>query len=347
MVEFIESNYFASKKSQGKPSVITFLQSRMVRSHSIIAVAKEMISMSENQKMISVNFSGKQSSGKSEIMRTLAHLFHKYSKVPFNVYWFGKNEILNLEETMKGLKPQNSIIVFDDVAFLKASATTKQLDQVQQVLAVIRHLPNGESVRIVLFKSFQYSRSISPFLRQSDINVISSVDASDKIEELIGKNHLKKIKQLKELRTQGTIYGYFDYKMGGQKKVRYKWESPFVPYLYVTGIGARIIVNPLREKIDPICNQCSGPAEQVKENPNDVKQVIEDFKSKFGDVVGKQAVRIKLIQTGVNAFRPRVVQAVRYIDQLQQKKLISIESLANALDLSETRTSLFPRRQPA
>jgi hypothetical protein len=307
MTQYIESDYFGSKKPVGKPSVISYLGSRMVRSHSIIAVSREMISMSENQKMVSINFIGKQSSGKSELMRTLQHLFHKYSKVPFNCYWFGKNEILNLEETMKNLKPQNSIIVFDDVAFLSASATAKQLSQVQQVLSVIRHLPGGESVRIVLFKSFQYSKSLSPFLRQSDFNFISSVDASDKIEELIGKNHLKKIKQLKELRTQGTIHGYFDYKMGGQKKVRYMWENPFVPYLYCSGLGSRIVVNPLREKIDPICNQCSGTGEQIKENPTDVKTIIEDFKTKFGDgSVIRQAVKIKLIQQGVNCYGPRV-----------------------------------------
>ena len=94
--------------------------------------------------------------------------------------------------------------------------------------------------------------------------------------------------------------------------------------------------------------QCSGTAEQVNENPTDVKEVIEDFKSKFGDgSVIRQAVKIKLIQSGVNAYGPRIVQAVRYIDQLQQKKIISIESLANALNLTETRTSLYPQRQPA
>jgi hypothetical protein len=135
--------------------------------------------------------------------------------------------------------------------------------------------------------------------------------------------------------------------MGSQKKVRYTWQKPFVPFLYVSGIGARIIVNPLREWVDSICNQCSGTVEQVKENPTDVKQVIEDFKTKFGDgSVIRQAVKIKLIQTGVNCYGPRVVQAVKYIDQLQQKKIISIESLANALELTETKTSLFPQRQP-
>lgn len=120
-----------------------------------------------------------------------------------------------------------------------------------------------------------------------------------------------------------------------------------IPFLYISGIGSRIVVSSLREWIDPICNQCSGNT-KVNEFSADVENVIEDFKSKFGDgSVIRQAVKIKLVQQGVNCYPPRVVQAVRYIDQLQQKKLISIESLANALDLTETKTSLYPRKQPA
>jgi hypothetical protein len=347
MPEYLESNYFATQKPQGKPSVITWNGIRMVRSHSITAVSREIINMSENQEMVSINFIGKQSSGKSECMRTISHCIHKFSKIPYNIYWFGKAEILNLEETMKNLKPQNSIIIFDDIAFIKASATTRQIDQIQQVLAVIRHLPGGESVKIILMKSFQYSKAIPPFLRQQDFTFLSSIDSSDDIESMIGKKYHKKIEELKRLRSEGSITGFFDYRMGSQKKVRYTWQKPFVPFLYVSGIGARIIVNPLREWVDSICNQCSGTVEQAKENPTDVKQVIEDFKTKFGDgSVIRQAVKIKLIQTGVNCYGPRVVQAVKYIDQLQQKKIISIESLANALELTETKTSLFPQRQP-
>ena len=125
-----------------------------------------------------------------------------------------------------------------------------------------------------------------------------------------------------------------------------QWQQPFLPFLYISGIGSRIVVSPLREWIDPICNVCSGNS-KVSET-TDVENIIEDFKNKFGDgSVIRQAVKIKLIQQGINCYPPRVVQAVRYIDQLQQKKLISIESLANALDLTETRTSLYPRKQPA
>ncbi|MBT4327577.1 MAG: hypothetical protein HOD60_11860 [Candidatus Nitrosopelagicus sp.] len=347
MPEFISSNYFDSQKPKGKPSVITWNGVRMVRSHSITSTAKEIINMSMNQEMVSINAIGKQSSGKTQLFFTLAHCIHKYAKVPYQISFFGKKELLNLEETVKKLKPTNQIIIFDDIAFLKASATTKQIDQIQQVLSVIRHLPGGESVKIILCKSFQYSKAIPPFLRQNDFTFLSSIDQSDDIESMIGKKHHKKINQLKELRSQGSITGKFDYSMGGQRKVTYRWQDPFLPFLYISGIGARIVCSPLRNWIDPICNQCV-PNETIKENPTDIKSIIEDFKSKFGDgSIIRQAVKIKLIQSGINCYGPRIVQAVRYIDQLQQKKLISIESLANALDLAETRTSLYPQRQPS
>ncbi|KFM21361.1 hypothetical protein AAA799B03_01093 [Marine Group I thaumarchaeote SCGC AAA799-B03] len=346
MPEYLQSNYFASQKPVGKPSVITWKGVRLVRSHSITAVAKEIINMSENQEMVSINAIGKQSSGKTQLFFTLAHLVHKYAKVPYQISFFGKEELLNLEETVKKLKPQNQLIIFDDIAFLKASATNKQIDQIQQILSVIRHLPGGESVKIILMKSFQYSKAIPPFLRQNDFTFLSSVDNSDDIESMIGKKHHKKIQQLKELRSQGSIHGKFEYKMGNQGKVTYQWQKPFLPFLYISGIGSRIVVSPLREWIDPICNQCAGTTE-VSETA-DVENAIEDFKNKFGDgSVIRQAVKIKLIQQGINCYPPRVVQAVRYIDQLQQKKIISIESLANALELTETRTSLYPRKQPA
>jgi hypothetical protein len=346
MPEFLESNYFASQKPVGKPSVITWNGVRLVRSHSITAVAKEIINMSENQEMVSINAIGKQSSGKTQLFFTLSHLIHKHSRVPYQISFFGKEELLNLEETVKKLRPTNQVIIFDDIAFLKASATNKQIDQIQQVLSVIRHLPGGKDVKIILMKSFQYSKAIPPFLRQQDFTFLSSIDLSDDIESMIGKKYHKKIEQLKQLRSQGSITGVFTYLMGAGKSVKYIWQKPFLPFLYVSGIGARIICSPLRTWIDPICNQCVPTDEQ--ESTADVNAIVEDFKSKFGDGnVPRQAIKIKLIQQGINAFSPRIVQAVKYLDQLQQKYLISIESLANAFDLEETRTSLYPMRQPA
>jgi len=353
MTEYIQNNHFESQKPIGKPSVITWQGVRMLRSHSIQAVSKEIINMSANQEMVSVNAIGKQSTGKTELLKTVSHLIHKHSKIPYQISYFGKEEMLNLEETVSKLNPISQILIFDDIAFLKASATNKQIDQIQQVLSIIRHLPGGKDVKIILMKSFQYTKAIPPFLRQNDFTFVSSVDDNeiDNLTVLLGKKYYSKIKQLKFLRAQGAMgeegKSTFTFDMGGGKKVIYRWQNPFLPFIYVSGVGCRIICSPLRQWIDPVCNVCAKVNNEPRDKIGDVKQVVEDFISKFkdGNTI-KTAVKIKLIQQGINAFSPRIVQAVKYIERMQQEKLVSIESLASELKLTPTKTLLFPDKQP-
>jgi len=135
--------------------------------------------------------------------------------------------------------------------------------------------------------------------------------------------------------------------MGGGKRVIYKWKNPFLPFLYKTGVGCRLVVSPLRTWIDPICNVCAPSNNEQQDNTTDVKLIVEDFKAKFGDGnIVKAAVKIKLIQQGINTFSPRIVQAVKYLEKLQKEKLISIDAIASVLDITPTRTSLLPNRQP-
>jgi len=348
MTEYLQHNHFESQRAVGKPSVISWQGARMVASHSIQAVAKEIVNLSMNQEMISINAIGKQSTGKTELLKTLAHLVaHKYSKIPYQVSYFGKKEILDLEATVKTLKPNVShILIFDDIAFLSASATSRQIAQIQQTLSVIRHLPGGEDVKIILMKSFQYSKSIQPFLRQNDMTFVSSVDDNelDNLTTLLGKKYTQKIQLLKTMRYDGASKGVFVYPMGGLKKVVYKWQQPFIPFLLSTGSGCRVIVSPLRQWIDPICVGCAPlTAGETQNNPNDVKSFVSDFKERFkdGNII-RAAVKIKLIQQGINCFSPRIVQAVKYIDKMQKEKLITVEAIAQELDVTPTKTILYP-----
>ncbi len=343
--EYIQSNYYASQQPTGKPSVIQFLGVRMVRSHSIQAVAREIVNMSMNQDMISISAIGKQSSGKTQLFFTLSHLIHKFAKIPYQISFFGKQELLDLENTVKKLKPTNQIVILDDIAFLKgAGATSSDIDKIQEILSRIRHLPGGKDVRIILMKGFQYSKSIPPFLRQADMNFISTVDASDDIEALIGKKYSAKLKQLGQLRAQGAQTNKFVYEMGGGKRVIYEWKKPFLPFLYVTGYGARLIMSPLRSFIDPICNTCNPADTEHEEKSEDVKAFLDKFMARFNDGnVVRTAVKIKLIQQGVNVFSPRICQAIKYIEKEQENKIISIESLASALELTPTKTILYPK----
>jgi len=347
--ELIHTHYYDSVKSTGKPSVITWNSVRMVRSHSIQAVSREIANMSMNQDLISINAIGKQSTGKTELLKTVSHLIHKFSKIPYTVSYFGREEILNLENTVKNLKPSNHILIFDDIAFLKAGATNKQIDQIQSVLSTIRHLEGGRDVRIILMKSFQYTKSIPPFLRQNDFTFLSSVDDNemDNLTQLLGKKYYRKINLLKYLRAQGSIgeagKSQFVYEMGGGKKVIYNWMNPFLPFLYVSGVGCRLIVSPLREWIDPICNICSSVEADESSNPEDIQRIIDDMMSKFSTrAVLRTAVKIKLIQIGVNAFSKNIVHAVKYLDRLQQDRLVSLDALATALDLTPSKVHSIP-----
>ena len=331
-----------------KPVVIRWNSARMVASHSLRAVSKEIVNISESLDYVSINFIGTMSSGKSSTMDSLAHLIHKESKVPFLIKKFGKDELLNLEETMAKLIPSNYILIFDDIAFMNANSSKKQIDQIQSVMSTIRHLDGGRDVKIILFKGFQYLRSIPPFVRESQCTVISSIDDNniDAYTDLLGQRALPNLMLLKKMRIESTINGAkstFTFPLGKRKQFKYVARQPFLPYVFSNGISTRIIVAPLRNWIDKICNTC----EPTKESNFNFKDFIIDFESKFGGAANAKAiVKIQLIKQGINAYSKRVVQGCKYIDLYLENRLINLDQLANHFELDATNTHLYSTRKP-
>ena len=80
-------------------------------------------------------------------------------------------------------------------------------------------------------------------------------------------------------------------------------------------------------------------------NLNELVRQLKTEQFRHQNVI-RTAVKIKLIQQGINAFSPRIVQAVKYIERMQQEKLVSVEALASELELKPTKTLLFPDKQP-
>jgi len=337
----------SSTNKTGIPVVIRWKGVKMIRSHSINAVAHEIITMSENQDLISINVIGKQSTGKTELCRTLAHLTHEHSKYPYSISYFGKSEILDLENTVRKLTPTNHILLFDDLSFIGANANKKQIDTIQSVLSVIRHLEGGKDVRIILFKIFHYTKSISPFLRQNDMTFLSSVDDNEvkNLEDLLGKKNSQKIQLLKKLRNQVLLGNDFVFPIGKRNSLSYKPKNPFLPFLYTNGIALRFIVSPLRTWIEPFCQKCS-PAKQTTETKLNLEDFVNDFTKKFGKGIAKRAVELKLLQVGINTQPKRVLQAQKYIDKFLSKKEINVEELSIAYNLKPRETKLFPDKQP-
>jgi len=337
----------SSASNKNKPVTIHWQGVKMIRSHSMKAVAYEIATMSQNQDLISINAIGKQSTGKTELCRTLAHLTHTMSKLPYSISFFGKDEILDLENTVKKLSPTNHILIFDDLSWLGGKATKTQVDSIQAVLSVIRHLEGGKDVRIILFKIFHYTKAIPPFLRQNDLTILSSVDDNEikNLEDLLGKNNTDKIHLLKTLRAQGNRETKFTFPIGRKHSFTYKLKDPFLPYLYSNGQTVRFIVCPLRTWIEPFCQRCN-PAIQTEETKTNLIGFVNDFSKKFTKGIAKRAVEIKLFQMGINTQPKRVMQALRYIDIYLDKKEINVEELSIAYNLKPRKTRLDSDKQP-
>lgn len=339
-VEYLESKSRV-KKGQ-KPVIIKWKNTKMVRNHSIRAVAHEIKNMSANQDFISINVIGKQSTGKTELCKTLAHLVHDMSDLPYNVLHLGKKELLNLEETMDSLEPTNHILIFDDIAFLSATASKQQIDQIQQVLSVIRHLKGGKDVKIILFKSFQYTKAISPFMRQNDMTFISSVDDNEQesLIALVGKHNATKISLLKRLQVQVKIGeaddSHFAVPLGNKGKFfKYHAKHPFLPYLYYNGSSCRMIVSPLRYWIDEHCPTCDH-IEHDAESEQNLKEFVEDFSKRFGTrQKAKLIVKIMAIQRGKNCFSKRIGQGIDYCEKFLAKKKVNFEELMKEFEVEK------------
>ena len=352
-IELMESRESIKKKDQ-KPPIIKWKDAWMIRSQSIRAVAHEIMNMSSNQDLISINVIGKQSTGKTEICRTLAHLIHQMADEPYSVSFIGKKEFINLEETIAGLKPTNHILIFDDIAFLKAGASTKQIDQMQYVLSIIRHLPSAQDVKIIIFKSFQYSKSIPPFLRQNDLTFISSVDANEyeSILVMLGKNHARKIKRLQKMQVQVKLgekdnaWFHFPIDIRETKYFKYHAKHPFLPYLYYNGISCRIVVNPLRTWIDPICNICDDQSKiELKEKT--FNAFIEDFDKKFGGQrIAITAVKEVLSRKGIITHTKNIATAIKYIEKFTSENNISLKEIQKYYGLTERKVRLRKNKQP-
>jgi len=341
------------KRKDGSPA-------HMVRGHSIRAVANEIKNMSANQDLISINVIGKQSTGKTELCKTIAHLVHQMAEEEYMIKIIGRNEFVNLEQTAAELKPVNHILIFDDIAFLKAGSSARQIEQIQYILSVIRHLPGGKDVRIIIFKSFQYSKALPPFLRQNDCTFVSSVDDAEikGLADTMGVSNTSKIKLLKRMSVElkkgnaGNSVFHFPLSMKNKTMHKYYAKDPFLPYLYYDGINARIIVSPLRTWIDPICPICDGFGDEENEAVQaNFEQFKKDLFEKFARTypdgsksqTHKKALQIVLLKMGLNTFSARTNQCIKFIEMWMQETKFPKKQLMEGFGLKEQETKLKKR----
>lgn len=343
----IPVNQKISKGTTNLPTIIKWNKVNMVRSHSVKATVREIVHVIEEAlDLVSINIIGNQSTGKTELALTLGHLIHKLSKLSFSVRLFGKDDLLKFAETLKSLKPTNYVLIFDDLSFLKASASSKQIELVKQAITEIRHLPGGQDVKIVIIKVSHYTLSVDKYLRQNDYSYFTTVGSSemDNIEKIVGRRYMPTVHMFKKLYVSAITRKKFEYKLGSKGFLRYDYKNPFIPALFWNNESLRFIVSPKRNWIDPICSTCEEFAAKDKfENEIDIQKYVKESNGIWGESTFKTAVQIKLKEVGINALRPKLAQAMKFLDRTLATKKMSLEQLAVYYGFEPTKTKLFKK----
>ena len=334
-----------------RPTIINWKDAKLIRQHSLGAAIQEIlqaVAVEDSQDVININLIGDPSSGKTTLAKCVAHLIHKRAKIPFSVRLFSRKDLINFEDTLASLSPANYVLIFDDLSFLGADATARQIELVKKAKTEIRHLPGGKDVKIVNIQNFHYTLGLPKYLRQNDFCFFTTVGSSEEsnMEDIVGVKYMNKVRNFQKMKNKIKIapegHKTFAFQLLKNKPpFVYTYRKPFIPLLYWNGDSLRYVVSPTREWIDPICSTCEQyTSEKVFESEVDISKLVSESGESFTESELKTAIMLKLKENGINAFRPKVVQAYRYLERILETKRIKLEDLAVHYDMKPTNTKL-------
>ena len=339
---FVKFNGGNKKKKSEVPITLEWNNSRMVRHHSIVAVVKEILSLIMALDVVKINIIGTPSTGKSALAELVAHLGHKYAKIPFTVKKFTRKELMDFQHTLSTLAPTNYIFIFDDISFLSAGSSGKEIKKIEQAFTEIRHLPGGQDVKIIVIFNFHYNMAISKYMRQSDFFFYTSVGSSEleNTQKILGNKNTRKIMDFKKNYLDAVTLGKFETILGkkGQKHT-YEYRKPFAPVLFFNGNIARIVVYPLRKWVDPICQMCSSSEYKAIKETGDLDKFDEYLKKEgFTPNTINQALKIKLFNMGINVYKKPVKRCMTAIEKRMEHEVFDLEQLAQKYNLVDKPT---------
>lgn len=311
----------------------------MIRTHSITEVSKQILNLTRTMDLVKINITGHQSTGKSTLAATLAHLCHKLSKVPFTVRIFDRGDLMRFSDTLRTLEPMNHILVFDDVSFLTAQAGKKNIDLLQQQYSEIRHLEGGHDVKMIIIFNSHYSKALPKFIRDADFYFFTNIgnENLENVVSLIGQHNEQKAMNFRKIyqQSRSTKDNKFYFILGKKgKRFGYELYKPFSPVLFYNNNSARIVVFPKREWIDIECSICANAKGKVREKM-DIQEFDEKFSKRYGKHVLREALRIMMFRTfGLNLYRAEVKRCIKRLDEHFRANVVTPEQLIEFYDLN-------------
>ena len=315
------------------PKVIAWKGVRMVRNQSFFAAVKEIITYSDEMDVTRIGIIGDMHSGKTTLSKCIGHTVHKLSKIPYTVKIFYKKHLLDFATTLKTLNPTNYILIFDDVSFLKASATNKQINLIEQAISEIRHLDGGQDVKIICIFNYHYPKALPPFLREAQFKFITSIgDANEKnIADTYGKRNVDLITKFKIQRKMAITTKFWYETVGPGDPVKMGWRDPFIPTLFWNESRIRKVIAPTRQWLDPVCSDCDMAEGIEKYDKQTLEQVIEAGRKKVGKGYFDTAMRLMLFKHGIMPYNQRVDRGLRWLERERMTQHLPIKGFKEKL----------------
>uniref|UniRef100_A0AAT9J7M6 ORF19 n=1 Tax=Nitrosopumilaceae spindle-shaped virus TaxID=3065433 RepID=A0AAT9J7M6_9VIRU len=335
-----------TKVQKRKPSVIQWKGVDMVRKQSFMAAVQEIITYSDEMDVTRIGIIGDMHSGKTTLSKCIGHVVHSFSKVPFTVKIFYKKHLMNFAETLKTLHPTNYILIFDDVSFLKASASNKQINLIEQAISEIRHLDGGEDVKIICIFNYHYPKALPPFLREAQYKFITSIgDANEKnIADTYGKQNVNLITGFKIQRKNAIVDKFWLESVGDRPPVKYEWRNPFIPVLFWNESRIRKIIAPTRQFIDPICSDCDESEGIEKYDEKTVQEVCDDGQKKYGSQTFDTACKLLMLKHGENMFSHSVRACLKWIERERKTRSLPVSAIKKVRGYEEKGTQVHKKQ---
>lgn len=344
MIKTVEKEFNEKLEEDHKiPLVIKWKGVDIIRSQSFRATIKEIVEVIKTLDVVNIGIVGTQNTGKSTLAESIAHMVHKLSEFPFSVRVFDREALLSFETTLSGLEPANYVLVFDDVSFLGAQASKKQVDLIKQAVTVIRHLPGGQDVKIVIIMNYHYTKGLDKYLRQAHFFYFTSVGSSElsNMEEIVGHENMQRVIGFQKLYTRMLVSKVFEFRIAPKPKppFRYKLRDPFIPVLFWNNNTLRIIVSPKRQWVDQLCSICENAKKDVITELN-LGKFLKETEGKFNEQIVKAAVKQILLINGMNVYSKPVKRCVIYLYRALEAKIFKIEDFASHYGMTVDRVRL-------
>ena len=328
----------AAEKGRSKPDVIQWKDAKMLRANSFNFAAQRVANHAWAQQIVTIGIIGMMGSGKTELARTLAHTLHTMMqdqhKIPYVVKEFGEEEMIDFENQIKMLRG-NSILIFDDISYLKQQMSGKEFASIQAALTKIRHLAH-EDVRIIMMYNYHYTKALDKFIRGTDFDWFTSITQPEKdnVQQIVGTRNVGKLAKFMRHRARAIREGHWRAATSnGMAWVEYKYHDPFGPALFWDGERLQEVVVPLRTWISPECTICGAASKQGIMASADVDVEWGALEAQYGREHTIVATKLWLHDNQVDVYSPPILSTLKAVRRIAKSQTIPIREIMRRYNL--------------